>query len=111
MDILRSESDALVEILEQISLLSELLEKRFIIKIYFQEGNIEEIKRLFFIDQKIVDDLFANHQGEAMKSFNIELKTIYEGIDFYGELSLESMFFPKDLTATIQKQLKMVGKD
>ena len=26
---------------------------------------------------------------------------------FYGQLSLESMFFPHDLTATIQKQLKI----
>ncbi|SNC76964.1 Restriction endonuclease [Marinobacter sp. es.048] len=30
-----------------------------------------------------------------------------EGIDFYGQLSLESMFFPHDLSATIQKQLKI----
>ncbi|MCD4817644.1 MAG: tetratricopeptide repeat protein [Candidatus Cloacimonetes bacterium] len=82
MDILRSESDALGEILEQISLLSDLLEKKFIIKKYLQEGNIEEIKRLFFIDQKIVDNLYAEHQGETMKSFNRELMTIYEGIDF-----------------------------
>lgn len=28
-----------------------------------------------------------------------------EGIDFYGKLSLESMFFPHDLSPTIQKQL------
>jgi restriction endonuclease Mrr len=30
-----------------------------------------------------------------------------EGIDFYGKLRLDSVFFPKDLTPTIQKQLSV----
>ena len=30
-----------------------------------------------------------------------------EGIDFYGVLSLESVFFPHDLTSTIQRQLSI----
>lgn len=30
-----------------------------------------------------------------------------EGIDFYGILSLESIFYPRDLTPTIQKQLSI----
>jgi hypothetical protein len=30
-----------------------------------------------------------------------------EGIDFYGKLSFESIFFPDDLTPTIQKQLSI----
>lgn len=30
-----------------------------------------------------------------------------EGIDFYGKLSLESIFFPHDLSPTIQKQLSI----
>jgi hypothetical protein len=30
-----------------------------------------------------------------------------EGIDFYGHLSLNSLFFPNDLSPTLQKQLKV----
>lgn len=38
--------------------------------------------------------------------------TADEGIDFYGQLSLGSMFYPRDLSPTIQKQLSiwMVGQ-
>jgi hypothetical protein len=38
---------------------------------------------------------------------NVTRSCADEGIDFYGRLSLGSIFFPKDLTPTIQRQLSI----
>ncbi len=43
----------------------------------------------------------------GVKKPYITRSTSDDGIDFYGLLSLESIFFPKDLTPTIQKNLNI----
>ncbi len=55
--------------------------------------------------------------GQLIKMFGVENPVVTrsssdEGIDFYGKLSLDSMFFPNDLNPTIQRQLSiwMIGQ-
>jgi hypothetical protein len=48
--------------------------------------------------------------GKLIQFFGVENPTVTrksadEGIDFFGKLTLESLFFPQDLTPTIQRQL------
>ena len=43
----------------------------------------------------------------GVKNPKVTRSSADEGIDFYGQLSLESIFFPKDLYPTIQKQLSI----
>src|SRR5207249_2840165 len=74
-------------------------------------------RRLRFVDYyHTLDDLSPNQFeflcAKVIGLLGVENPTVTrrsadEGVDFYGLLSLGSMFFPRDLTQTIQKQLSI----
>jgi len=68
--------------------------------------------KYFGLMESLSDKEFEDLCGKIINLLGVKdpvvtKKSADEGIDFYGQLSLESMFFPHDLTATIQKQLKI----
>ena len=61
---------------------------------------------------ELTPEQFENLCGKLIELLGVEKAYITrrsadEGIDFFGKLSFESIFFPQDLTPTIQKQLSI----
>lgn len=66
------------------------------------------LKTLF----SLTPDQFESLCGKIIELLGVEKPSVTrrsadEGIDFYGRLKLESIFFPNDITPTIQRQLSV----
>jgi tetratricopeptide (TPR) repeat protein len=79
--LVQEEQKHLTDLLDEITFLTNLLEKKFIIKAHLQEGEIAKIKALFMKDQKEIDLLYEQLQGKKMLAFNNQLKALYGDIE------------------------------
>ncbi len=71
------EEQQLTNLLDEITFLTNLLEKKFTIKALVQAGDYAKIKELFLKDQQKIDDLYNQFEGEKLLTYNNELKALY----------------------------------
>ena len=112
--LIQEEKESLASMLDEISLLSNLLERKFTIKKYFQMGDLESIKKMFNEDQKEIDRLYEVGDARQMLSFNNELKATYGDIDIIAPFYLYNdarAYYLQDKLSKAQVKLEEIVED
>ncbi len=78
---IREEGLSLMNLLEELSYLSKILEKKVLIKALVKENKNQEIMSVFRADEKLLKEYLKKEQFAEAKNFMFELKLAYKNID------------------------------